>query len=509
MGNFSKIRALASAFALSVMFMTSTTAQAAQSHDYSYTRSSSVIDSNYNQTKVSASAPCYDKNGKALKYARNTAFINAWTIGVQKGFAKVGNPSDYATYYYVTNPGSNELIFSYFALNNGYRYSTDYEETGTGKDKIVTAYVTFYKTVYKNNITGETSTERSDLTGTRIYKGDNEIPEKEMVYKGDYSDIDVYLGSGNVKIKNLKSSNKKVVQATSFVDSSVKTSDCYAIHKDSKGYYYYPDYGQSVKYINNPDAKINRSHAHVIIRVFGKKSGKAVISFDIVNKDGKKTGSAKVTVVSTTSEPLASVTLGGKSLDQGNTVGSAKSNYIYNNKNLNAFYKYTTMKKGVLKVTPNKDYKLVRIQVGHLEKYKYDTKNEPDYGDKNYSTADVTKTDRKSVETTRYHHVDLNGDGDYDDVVNGIDEDSVLYRYKTVKNKSKITLSKTPSYTKTTTRNSTTYHNSNATENTSTVKYDNNKGYCLTAPTSIRITLYNKIAKQYEDVTYTVWKKIK
>ena len=100
------------------------------------------------------------------------------------------------------------------------------------------------------------------------------------------------------------------------------------------------------------------------------------------------------------------------------------------------------MKKGVLKVTPAKDYKLVRIQVGHLEKVKYDTKNDPDYGNKNYSTSDVTKTDRKTVETTTSHCVDLNGDGDFDDVVNGIDEDYVLYRYKTVKTKAELRFQK-------------------------------------------------------------------
>ena len=181
MGNFSKTRAIATAFALSVMFMTSTTAKAYQSHDYSYSSSSSVIDSNRNSTTVSASASYYDQAGKYVNYARTQAEINAWTIAVQRGFAMVGNASNYYDYFYMPNPSTGNLDYTYFQLKEGYRVSSDYETTGSGKTSAVTVYLTFTKTVYKNNITGETSTLRSDLTGQRRLKGDNAIPQRKII----------------------------------------------------------------------------------------------------------------------------------------------------------------------------------------------------------------------------------------------------------------------------------------------------------------------------------------
>ncbi len=508
MGNFSKLGAIAMAFALSVMFMTPTTVKAYQAHDYSH-GTTSVIDSNVTTVKVSGSAPCYDAAGKYDKDARSKASINAWLAATQKGIATVGSAYNYYTYFGVTNPTTSEDEYTYFSLNEAYRCSSTSDTTGSGKDLTVNVYLTFTKTEYKNSITGEKSYSSKDLTGSTKYVGDNSIPTKATVYTGDYESIYVYLGSGNVNIKHLKSSNKKAVQVKSFVEETIRTSSYYDIRKDSQGYYYEPDRGADKVYVSGPDVKVNRSRSVIMLRVFGKKTGKSVISFDIVNTEGVKTGSAKITVVSNTSKPIDKITLGGKSLDQGDTVGTADSNYIYNKKNVNTYYRYTTMKNGKLKVTPNKDYKLVRIQVGHLEKYKYDSSTDPEFGDTNYTTSDVTKTDRTHIETTSSHKADLNGDGDYDDVVNGISESSVLYRYKTVKNNSKIKLSKTPQYTKETSSNSTTYSNSNASENSYYSRTDNSKGGCLAAPTSIRITLYNKITKDYEYVQYVVWKKIK
>ncbi|WP_175475340.1 hypothetical protein [Butyrivibrio sp. ob235] len=312
-----------------------------------------------------------------------------------------------------------------------------------------------------------------------------------------------------MEIRNIKSSNKKVIQARLGNTSVNKTTFIKDINKDDKGFYYVADNGSDEQiYVPSADTKVNASYARISIRVFGKKAGKSVVSFDIYDINGAKTGSAKVTVVSTKDKDIESITFAGKSLEQGDTIGKTDNKYIYKGKDINTFYEYTTKKAGKLKVKAGKNTKLVRIQVGVLEKYTWNNTMDPDYGEYNYSTADRTNTNTTAYETTENHPVDLNGDGDYDDVIDGMSERGVKFRYKTVKNNKKITLGKLPEYRNENSSRSATY-TANADMNASESTTINTLSGENVAPTMIKVTVYNKVDKEYTDYYYVINKRIK
>jgi hypothetical protein len=412
----------------------------------------------------------------------------------------------------INNNQTNKTEYYYYIYNNGWTLDDTIQEDNLPTTPTTyTCTLKFIHTEYKNNITGAVAYDPDDLISSAYYEGANSIPYKWTVYTGAYGNIELELDAGNVGISNLKSSKKKIVQAR-VVNSEVnKTSDYYTLRKDNKGYYFTSETTGDDVYVPSIDTKVNKSKAKITIRIFGKKAGKSVLSFDIVDVNGAKTGSAKITVVSSKDLPIDSITFAGKSLEQTNIIGAADNKYMYKGKDLYTFASsYTTKKSGKLKVTPNKNYKLVKIQVGTLEKYTWNSSMDPTtYGANNYSTADVTKADYTSIETTESHPVDLNGDGDFDDVIEGVAENSVTYRLKTVKNNKKITLGKLPSYTNKTTNQSTTYNNANSTENWSKQTSKDEAGLENVAPTLIKITLYNKVSKEYEVVEYEIHKRIK
>lgn len=511
MRRLSKLGAGALALMLSATLVLPITANAAQSRDW-YASGGSVIDSNTKTYRFSGSAvkattttTTTDDDDDYDYYDYTTqknAELNAWNQALAQGVVKAGTFAkfDHSVQVYDTAAGKYVTYYFQYADDGGWDYSNDDEWSGT----TYTYYLTITQTSYKHNVTGETSTKYSDLTGVNLVDV-NTIPKKATVYTGAYQDIMLNLRAGNIKIKNVKSSNKKAVQARVINSVTNKTSENYELSKDLKGYYYTVN-GED--FYVQPGTKVNKSNATVDLRVFAKKAGKSVISFDIEDINGNKTGSAKITVVSSKTKPIASITFGGKSLDQGDVIGSSNSKYIYNKQDLNAFSGYTTAKSGKLKVTTSDGYKLVRIQVGTLEKFKYDSSQDPSKANSNYSTGGTNYTYSKTIETTERHPVDLNKDGDYDDVVDGVSEDAVTFRYKTVGNNKKITLSKTSHYTKTTTSTSTSVINNPEANKSSEVVTGATDGSAL-APTSIKVTVYNKSAKEYVDVYYTIYKKVK
>lgn len=93
-------------------------------------------------------------------------------------------------------------------------------------------------------------------------------------------------------------------------------------------------------------------HSHVGIGIYAKKSGTYTVTFDILNKNGKKKSTEKVKVYADANQPVKSMTFGGKKV--GNML-------------------FTTSGSGKLKVTMNSGYKLKKIELGTWKKVK--TKN--------------------------------------------------------------------------------------------------------------------------------------
>ncbi|SDB41340.1 hypothetical protein [Butyrivibrio sp. INlla16] len=508
MMKLSRIGAAALAVALSFTLLTPVGVKAEQWHDYN--KGAGTVIDKYEKTITVTGTDNGD--GTAGGWNANKAELAAWNNAVAQGIAVAGTETSWNKRIDVidTSVTPAKTIHNYFKYASGGYTSTSTNDPAAD-NKSTTCILKFTYTEYKNTITGEMAYNEDDLSGgNRLTETPNYIDSKITVHTGDFDDIGILLDGGNVEIRNIKSSNKKVVQARlgdTWVNKTTKIKD---INKDDKGFYYVANNGSGENiYVPSADTKVNASSAIISIRVFGKKVGKAVISFDIYDVNGTKTGSAKVTVVSTKDKAIESITFAGKSLEQGDTIGKTDNKYIYKGKDINTFYEYTTKKAGKLKVKTGKNYNLVRIQVGVLEKYKWDSSMDPHYGEDNYSTADATYSKTKAIETTGAHPVDLNGDGDYDDTIDGMRESAVMFRYKTVKNNKKITLGKLPDYTNQTDIDSETYNNANANQNKSESSIINSQNAANRAPTRIKVTVYNKIDKKYEDYEYEIYKRIK
>ena len=489
---------LAAAFALAPV----TEVKAAQQPDYwgAY-EGNDVIDKNVKKVQIEGVSTGDDAS-------LEKADLDMIKKAVAQGILEETVRNDYFEYEAEVEEGGKKVKKYYKYTNEGW-YETDYAYDESADGKTIRVTYTFTYTEFKNSITGETAFDRDTLKGKGYTETQkiNKYPEKVKVYTGGTNIIYVKLGSGNIKLKKVKSSNKKIIKAKIVTTDEEVTTENYSFRKDSKGYYYESVTDEKV-YVSSPTEKVNKSNAIVGIKVFGVKDGKATVKFDIYDINGNKTGKGKITVVSDKNLPIKDITFAGQSLEQGVKIGETNNNYLYKGKDVNTFYKYTTKKSGKIKVTTSKDYTIKRIQVGKLEKYNWSNAQDPGYNYYNYDTGDRTLTYTKNVETTKAHPVDLNGDGDYDDIVNGMVEKEVTFRYKTIKNGKKIKLSKTPEYIKENLDVSGKYAN-NQDLNASYSLKTNNKGAQAVAPTAVRVTLYNKVSKEYEIYTYIIYRKIK
>lgn len=502
---------LAAAFALAP----ATEVQAKQFHDYGeawedHNEVDPVIDEQVSVVNVEgvATGNTIEENSVSAEASKNV-----FEAAKGKGIMEDGDSTNY-DYDYAKKDENGKVIEKryYKFVNSG--WSTEdvvLDRTVDGENVTIKLTYKFKHKEFKNNVTGETSFSKDALLGkANIEKGKvNFYDEKVKVYTKGTTDVEIQLTSGNVEIRNLKSSKKKIVKAKVAGTKEERTTYNYSFSKDAKGYYYVPVTGEKV-YVPSSDVKVNKSSATVWITVYGVKNGKAKISFDVYDINGQKTGTESFTVVSNKERPIKEITFAGKSLEQGNVIGTNNSNYIHNGKDIDTFYDYTTKKSGKLKITTGDDYKLIKLQVGSLEKYQASTatsKYTPDKKD-NYTTDDRTSVDSYSIETTAPHPVDLNGDGDYDDTINGMKEERVYFRYKTVKNGKKIKLSKVRYNHVETTEKSITYKN-NADQNKSEITKTNYANWDATAPTAVRVTVLNKVTKNYETYTYMIYKKVK
>ncbi len=383
------------------------------------------------------------------------------------------------------------------------------------------------KTVYENSVNGKTSDSKEDVTD-----GDIAIPSTLVINTKSWYDLNLAFNGGNVGIKNVKSSKKKVATVTLADESKTIVSTNKTIFRDSKkGKYYYEGAYEERVYVDGPNAIVNASYGSATVRIYAKKKGTSKLSFNIVNKDGKVTGKKTITIKVKDTTPFKTLTYAGKNLIYDPVEGKEDKNYIYYGRNYDkdaSLGYYTTKAKGELVVKMNDGYKLVKIEVGKLFQEKIASNLDVNSNKSRYATnkrkvekyTDEDQFNSYSGLQTDEHYVDLNGDGDYLDIVNGVKEWDVDFKYTTVRNKSKITLSKVKEETKysSKTYNNSAYVSQEKTDANGNWMKDDNGDYLydyrlvdaddytqssysskgVYAPTSIKITYYDKDAKAYK-----------
>ncbi len=398
-------------------------------------------------------------------------------------------------------------------------------------------YYIMTETTYTNTLNGQTSDDKNDV-GI-----DSGMPKTIVLNAGSYYELDLYFNAGNVGITGLKSSKSKVASAVIAYQNKETTSDTVDIYKDSKKNksFYYGAYRERI-YVSDPNAAINASSGTVTLRVNAKKKGSAKLSFNIVDRKGAKTASKSITIKVKDTQPFKVLTYANKNLLSNPVIGKEDKNYIYygNNTDKDASLSsgYTTKSQGKLTVKMNSGYKLVKIQVGKLYKEKIGSNLDESDNKSNYAAGkrvwntykDKKQFDSYSGETTSGHKVDLNGDGDYLDTINGVTESNVDYKYTQVRNNTKIKLSKVTRSFKYNrkTYNGSAYTSQVETDENGAVKKDDNdeeiRTYNLVdkedyteesgsnssmyAPTSILITYYDKEAGEYKVCDLTVYLRV-
>jgi len=306
-----------------------------------------------------------------------------------------------------------------------------------------------------------------------------------------------------VNITNVKSSKKKIVTAKRFTakDYVATTNNTVDYEIDeNKNKYYYTSAGDKVILANDDAVKAtNASSATVYIKLTAKKTGKSKLSFNIVNTAGVVTGSVSTTIYAVSDKDVfKTVTYAGKSLldDYSNS-----NNLNYGKKESDTTYNAATKKSGKLVVKTNKNYVVKSIEVGTLYTEPFTLDPEEGY--------DVTTTGSTSGYSYNVdgHKLDLNGDGDTLDTVNGISESNVTYRFTKTKSGKKIKLGKVgadQSYTI-----SKREKVDPATNQTAIEENIKNNGYNLYAPTKIKVTYYDKLSKTYGSRTFDIKLRVK
>ncbi|WP_026671099.1 hypothetical protein [Butyrivibrio sp. AE3006] len=497
MRKLSRFGAAALALALSVTFLTPVQVQAAKNENEDWLQKvntfvddDDVFDKNYSE--IEAYGDSYEEAEKAFaKVALEKGFITETKPDFSKGVKPV-----YLDKTYYTNDS-----FDY--------YSTTVTKDGKDVEKFYGQGCIFTNTQTKKsglfkvelnaNYTTDEAKARAFQSSIRVKKG-------EVTY------VAVPLSGGDTKIDKIKSSKKSIAKVSLYKKMSsesttngdnVKISDPDPSTGKYTVYYYttvgakvivgeYDDYNKAKEAAKN--AEMTASSATRYIKIDAKKSGKFKLTFNIVNKNGN-VSKVKVTVyVVDDVDVFKTLTFAGQSLlpDKNNKSGFYAEEF-------NTFR--TTKSKGKLVAKANANYVIKKIEVGKL--YTENTSKglddyDPYYREKyseNYSAY-------SSSGKTTTHKVDLNGDGDFDDIINGVYESKVTYKYKKIKSGKTLKLSNVG-----TSYNSSTSYTSKYRENRKEEKItasNVSKTRNFEAPTALRITYYDKLLKCYGVSEYTI-----
>ncbi len=505
MSKFSKFGAAALALALSVTILSPTHVFAAQNTSQSLYRNSDLGDSSSvitEDVKDYLSSGKITVTGATSQEARDAVKEVVLKKAVAEGFATTTEPK----YEYGYSSTTIGMTTYYYSSSASIYAEADYDSS----TKVYIGELTrakFYR--YTNSLRNITSITRIEALGRQSSDSAdyNKFVSAIRVRK-DYTtflNVELLAGDDAIKVKMGKK-DKKVLNA-SVVKKMGRTiasnEDGAEIQTMADGKYevsYYNSAGEKIivgtfdKYEDALAAKkdsVRGSYATRYIKLAPKKSGSASVTIEFYNGK-KKSCSTKVKIyVVDDTDVFSTFTYGGKSLIED------ASNPKYINYNLKrGQHSNLAAKKGKLVVKGNQNYQIKKIEVGTL--YDEVVDDPTDYPE-NYDSY-------KYSYTTTNHKVDLNGDGDFDDTVNGVKETSVSYRYKTVKSGKKITLGTVTSkseFNRTGSHTYKDYKNANGEKVTSSSSGKEMDGFY--APTIIRVTYFDKLNKEYGVSTRTLY----
>lgn len=349
-------------------------------------------------------------------------------------------------------------------------------------------------TTYTNIITGKTSTKEADVNSRFSPDSDDyyKFQSAIRIKKGEITYLAIPLKNGDTTIKKVKSSKKSIFTAKLYKKMSdeytTKDSANWNSTKNSDGtytYFYYNSVGDKViigTFADDAAGRAKReealkatngSYACRYIKLEGKSEGKANLKFRVYNADGKETGKVKIKIhVQADTSPFATVTFAGKSLlsDYSNS-----NNLNANKKETDTLWDVSSVKKGKLVVKANKNFKIKKIEVGTLYK----------------ETKSYEKPASGSYTTTKHE----------------VDGKDVTFKYKKVKSGKKITLGTTPYYDDDENYSADHYASKSNWSNGDDSRKLNVSG--MYAPTTIRVTYYDKLSKVYGQKIFTIYYKAK
>ncbi|WP_026493296.1 hypothetical protein [Butyrivibrio sp. XPD2002] len=344
---------------------------------------------------------------------------------------------------------------------------------------------------YTNEDTKESFTSSADLEfGDDIASALAKTQKVYYISTNDYADIKLSTTIDVAKFTGFKSNKKKAlkvrVEKTEEVTkgSNAWITDSYAYAKKENGTwkYYYKDVNNEWKSTDEDGLKkLGENSGKYTIRLYAKKPGTYKIKYNAVDANGATIAKKTIKVVARDdSRAIKSITYGGKNILP-DTDGDGRDDYT-NYYSVTKRSAYTTKKKGKLVITANKDFKIKKIEIGT-----------PVLDTRNLETTNPTGT-----QTYGNKPIDLNGNGRTDDIVKGVDESSVSMTWKKVKNKKTIKLSKVED------NEAGNYNKSWKSGKTEVLTEKGNF-----APTTIRVTVYDKKNKTTSTELYPIFLRVR
>ena len=288
---------------------------------------------------------------------------------------------------------------------------------------------------YTNKANGKTYTVYAN--GTKVGDDTYRIKSKEAIKRdtvelGYYKEIKICLPYGQSSISNLKIKKGKGIITAKICKKTIVKGEKVQVTKNPDGSYYYRDRltGEIVNI--GSQSEMYADYADYKVRVYGKKLGKAVLEYQINDSNGNKIAKKKIKIdVKENGNAIVSATFAGKSLLLDYSKNGNNKNYIYNN-GTKSGAKFTAKKSGKFKVKLSGNYRLKAIYVERLHGYEKVTPMPGPF----YDGWDINPISKG---------LDLNGDGDFNDIIDGFEESkSTTVYYQKIKNGQKIVLNKQP-----------------------------------------------------------------
>ncbi|MCR5656475.1 MAG: hypothetical protein K6G06_03335 [Butyrivibrio sp.] len=377
-----------------------------------------------------------------------------------------------ASYYDINKYANYGMYQTYYDVDRSVDYKTNQDGTLTPTTKTVT---------YKNKVTGETCVV--DANG-KVISGDSEkarksydygIPKKITIGTDEYVDYNVVLRAGE-KVKSFKVKNGK--GCVSIKKAGMSVDDTYGRNstRHFEGQDYYNGYSYDSGYAPSKTQVYNYAY-----RLGGRKVGTSVLELKV--KDGAgliKTLDIKV-IVTNDNRVFKSLSYAGKSLLIDGNRDATNNKILYAQTKNKRGIEYTKKKSGKFKVKMGDNYKFVAAYVVKPNGYVPKTETRK-------SGTGYTRT-TTSLERAYSRGIDLNGDGDYEDTINGIDENDFSgSSVQKIGKSAKITLNTVADQT-----NYTSYYTNNRTGEISDYESSYTNGNY--AYTVIYIVYQNKVTK--------------